>query len=94
MDYSVEYIPGKENIEADYLSRISLEDDASEKLSAQELCAVYYQNAVLPTLSVIKEYQKKCPNFSLAKQQLEYKGEISKGIFKSYSNMEVKDDIL
>ena len=94
VDYSVEYIPGKENIEADYLSRISLEDDPSEKLSTQELCAVYYQNAVLPTLSVIKEYQKKCPHFILARQQLEDNGEISKGIFKAYSNLEVKDDIL
>ena len=93
-DYSVEYIPGKENIDAEYLSRIILEDDPSEKLSTQELCAVYYQNAVLPTHSVIKEYQKKFPHFSQAKQQLEDKGEISKRIFKSYSNMEVKDDIL
>jgi hypothetical protein len=94
VDYSVEYIPGKENIEADYLSRICLEDEPSEKLSTQELCAVYYQNAVLPTLNVIKEYQKKCPHFILARQQLEDKGEIRKGIFKSYSNLEVKDDIL
>ena len=39
IEYSVKYIPGSENVEADYLSRIAVDKQAKEPDSIQEIAA-------------------------------------------------------
>ena len=60
----------------------------------QEQAAVYYERDALPTLSTIREEQQKDPSFQEALQQLDISGKITKGIFKSHSNIAVKDELL
>ena len=93
IDYQVEYIPGKNNVQADYLSRIKTKQESSAE-SMQEQAAVYYERQTLPTLSTIRKEQQKDPSFQDALQQLDVSGKITKGIFKSHSNIAVKDKLL
>jgi transposase InsO family protein len=93
-DYKIEYIPGKENVQADYLSRIST-PQVSEPDSTQEMASVYFEDhAILPTLEVIRAHQKKDKHIADAKKQIVETGEVTKGIFRSYSNITMSDDIL
>ena len=96
IDYKVEYIPGKDNTEADYLSRVESDaPDPIEHTSMQELASIYLEEAVIPTLDVVKEHQKKDKHFADARAQLlSAEGIIKKGIFKSYKSMSVKEDLL
>ena len=92
-DYRIEYIPGKQNVQADYLSRISTQGYTEGK-SMQELAAVYFQEEILPTLEVIREHQVKDKHVFEARKQLLKDGDVSKGIFRSYSNLSVSDEIV
>ena len=93
-DYKIEYIPGKENIQADYLSRISTPNNEVEYESMQEMASVYYQEVILPTLEIIRDHQTKDKHLLDAKKQIIEKGEVSKGIFKSYTNLSVSDNMV
>ena len=62
IEYQVEYIPGKNNVQADYLSRIETKEESSA-VSMQEQAAAYYERHALPTLSTIREEQQKDPSF-------------------------------
>ena len=93
-DYKVEYIPGKDNFEADYLSRIELPDDEMKPESIQEKSCVYFNEQILPTLEVIKKHQQEDNQLKDAIDQLEKDQEVLTGIYKSYRNLSVSNGML
>ena len=93
-DYRVEYVPGKDNVEADYLSRIEIPSDKEEPESTQEIACIYLNAEMLPTLKVIKEHQQKDNQVKDAMAQLKASQMISKGIYKSYANLNLSDGML
>ena len=93
-DYTVEYIPGKDNTEADYLSRTVIKERGKGIESMQELATVYCNEPEIPTVEVIRKQQELDQHISDALRQLESKGKIAKGVFRSHSNIESKDGIM
>ena len=93
-DYRVEYVPGKDNIEADYLSRVEIPNPTKEKESTQEMSCVYFTNDTLPTRDKIKEHQLKDSHIKDAITQIETSQEVSSGIYRSYKNLNIADGIL
>lgn len=47
-DYQIEYVPGKENVQADYLSRVEIPETRPEILSTQEEACVFSRALLLP----------------------------------------------
>lgn len=93
-DYRVEYVPGKENVEADYLSRIEIPEDKVEVESIQERACIYLNEETLPTLEVIRHHQQEDTQVRDAISQLRNDQQIDKGIYKSYANLNLSDGIL
>ena len=94
IDYTVEYIPGKENTEADYLSRTVIKDRGKEVESMQEIATVYCNEAEVPTVEVIRKHQDLDQHIRDARVQLESTGKIAKGVFRSHSNIELKGTLM
>ena len=94
-DYRVEYVKGKDNPEADYLSRIITDNDNTPKF-IQEINSVYLEEVIIPTMDVIliKKHLNADPLLLDATKQHADNDKISKGVFKSYSSLMVKDGIL
>ena len=93
-DYRVEYVPGKDNVEADYLSRIEIPDDKEELESTQEKSCVYFNEEVLPTLEIIRRHQQEDSQVKDAMIQLATSNKIETGIYKSYANLNVANGII
>ena len=102
-DYRVEYVPGKDNVEADYLSRIEIPERSNEPESiqekaciyhAEEQTCVYFEDVILPTMTVIKHHQANDSAIADAMKQLKQEGQVSNGIFRNYSNLAMDGEIL
>ena len=93
-DYTVEYIPGKDNHEADYLSRIVMKDEERVVESMQESAAIYCIQPEIPTVELIQKHQEQDRHIKDARTQLESTGGITKGIFRSHSNIELREKLL
>ena len=93
-DYRVEYVPGKDNIEADYLSRVEIPSHSEEKESTQERACIYFSEETLPTRDRIKEHQLNDPHIKDAILQLENDHKVSRGVYRSYGNLNMGDGIL
>ena len=93
-DYRIEYLPGKDNIQADYLSRVEIPDDLPDLESTQERACVYFEDVVLPSMEIIKQHQADDVHISDAMKQLLAEGKVIKGTFKNYPNLSISDDLL
>lgn len=93
-DYRIEYIPGKDNVQADYLSRVEIPSSEKEVESTQEKACVYFEDVIVPTLDIIKAHQLADPSIADAMEQLDRVGEVSKGNFRSYPNLEIDNGML
>ena len=82
-DYRVEYVKGKDNPEADYLSMIITDNDNTPKF-IQEINSVYLEEVIIPTMDVIliKKHLNADPLLLDATKQHADNDKISKG----YSN--------
>ena len=93
-DYRIEYLPGKDNVQADYLSRVDIPDNLPELEYTQEKACVYFEDVILPTMDVIKQHQAKDGAIADAIKQLKEEGKVTKGIFRTYPNLAVDEDVL
>lgn len=94
LDYTVEYVPGKENVEADYLSRVVIPDNKEEQESTQERACIFLNEEILPTMGVIAEHQKKDSHMKNAMEQLGNSQTVSRGIYKGHSNLNLANGLL
>ena len=94
LNYKVQYIPGKQNYEADYLSRITTDSNDAKEDDIDELPeAVYFVNS-LPSLQVIAEGQRKDCHIADAMEQLSQENAVKKGSYRDYRNLTLMDGVL
>ena len=82
-EYEVHYIRGKDNHDADYLSRLDhTEND------------VYMATEETLNVELIQHHQHEDKHISNAINQLEHTGEIKKGIYRTYRNISLRNGML
>ena len=85
-EYRVKYVAGKDNVEADCLSRIEIPEGSNEPESIQEKACiyhpeeqtcVYFEDVILPTMTVTKHHQANdSAFFADAMKQLKEEGQV------------------
>lgn len=91
IDCSIEYLPGKENVVADGLSRICVNTDTSYDDRAEE---DIYPAVTIDKETRLKSWQREDKAIMRAIKELKKKGEVNKGFYRNYPNLKVKDDLL
>ena len=86
LDYTIKYLKGQENVEADYLSRIPGDD------KPEDSPLVY--NIAQPFLEKVREAQRADQVFSPAITKLQNEEIVKTGCFRNFSNLKVTDGIL
>ena len=94
IDYSIECIKCKYNVEADYLSRIETECSTSDCKTTSENPYAVYWSSNLPDIQKIKEEQEADPHIADAKKKIKDSGKVVKGIYKTYQNLVVNEEVL
>lgn len=90
--YEIHYIKGKDNWDADYLSRLECEEE-------QKPLVLFSDNRTSAdghdlSTEKIKKCQREDHQLSSAISQLESKGTVKNGIFRTYHSLSVRDGIL
>ena len=89
LDYQIKYIKGSENTEADYMSRILL----SEALEEPEPPMIYHMTIEELQETLIKA-QKADAEIASTTSDLLTTGKVSKGSYKTYSNLNILNGLL
>ena len=92
-EYEIHYIRGKDNFDANYLSRI--EHIPNNNREHQQKTVFTTTEVIKPVdLQQILSHQKQDIHVANAMDQLEASGEIKKGIYRSYKNLTVRNGTL
>jgi hypothetical protein len=90
LDYTIEYIKGKDNTEADYLSRIETAETSNPIVVNPS--SIYFVSE--PNFESIAREQDADKQIGDAKVQLKNEESVKKGIFKTYRNLSLRDSVL
>ena len=86
VDCKIEFLQGKENIEADCLSRVLYEIDDDPAVHPE---VVYnMESSPYPSIDTIKKHQRLCPDLGEVIKCLIEKKEIEAGPYKNYNNLQ------
>ena len=92
VDCKIEFLQGKENIEADCLSRVLYEIDDDPAVHPE---VVYnMESSPYPSIDTIKKHQRLCPDLGEVIKCLIENKEIEAGPYKNYNNLDVQDGVL
>ena len=93
VDCMLEFLKGKENIEADCLSRVLYEKDVEPAINPD---VIYNMDDIenYPTMEKIQKSQSECPELKKVLDCLNKGKEIEAGPYKQYTNLSIKDGLL
>jgi len=91
VDCVVQFLKGKENIEADCLSRVLYEDDDDPTTNPD---VIYSMSEDYPSVEKIKKSQMECPELKEVITCLKDNKPIDAGPFKGFNNLQFKEGLL
>ena len=93
VDCVLEFLKGKENVEADCLSRVLYDKDDDPEINPDVIYAMMDKESY-PTMDKIQKSQLECPELKKVIDCLNDGKEIEAGPYKQYTNLSIRDGLL
>ena len=92
VDCVLEFLKGKENVEADCLSRVLYDKDDEPEINPDVIYAMDAEN--YPTMEKVQKSQLECPELKRVIDCLDSGKEIETGPYRQYTNLSIREGLL